>query len=297
MNRTRATAIGFTAVLLWSLLALFTIGSAPVPPLQLNAICFGIGGLIGLVWTARAGPGVLKGIDWKVYAFGTAGLFGYHLLYFTAFRLSPAAETGLIAYLWPLFIVLFSGLLPGERLRAPHVVGALIAFAGAAVIVLGRGGEGEGSALGLALAFLCALTWAGYSVLSRRLGSVPTESVTVFCLATAALSLLAHLALEQTVWPGSTLGWAAVLALGIGPVGVAFFTWDIGMKKGDIQLLGVASYAAPLLSTLALVAAGITKPTWTIAIAAVLIAGGAALAARAGAAEKRRSSLPSGALR
>ncbi|WP_135450180.1 aromatic amino acid exporter YddG [Tabrizicola caldifontis] len=297
MSRARATWIGFTAVLMWALLALFTIGSAPVPPLQLNAVCFGIGGLIGLVWTARQGLGVLREVGWKVYAFGTAGLFGYHFLYFTAFRLSPSAETGLIAYLWPLFIVLLSGLLPGERLRTPHVFGALIAFAGAAIIVLGRGGDAEGSAAGLALAFLCALTWSGYSVLSRRLGSVPTESVTVFCLATAALSLAAHLALEDTLWPATGLGWGALLALGVGPVGVAFFTWDIGMKKGDIQMLGVASYAAPLLSTIALVMAGISRPTWTIAIAAVLIAGGAALAARAGAIDKARSSLPPDALR
>jgi drug/metabolite transporter (DMT)-like permease len=283
MTKSRATLIGFTAVLMWSLLALFTIGSAPVPPLMLNAICFGIGGLIGLVWTARQGFGVLRGVSWKVYAFGTIGLFGYHFLYFTAFRLSPTAETGLIAYLWPLFIVLMSGLLPGERLRAPHVIGALIAFAGAAVIVLGREGAAEGSALGLVLAFICAVTWAGYSVLSRRLGEVPTESVTVFCLATAGLSLVSHLAMEETVWPAGATGWASVLALGIGPVGAAFFTWDIGMKRGDIQLLGVASYAAPLLSTLALVAAGITLPTWTIALAAVLITIGAALAARASA--------------
>ena len=283
MSKARATLIGFSAVLMWSLLALFTIGSAPVPPLLLNAICFGIGGLIGLVWTARQGFGVLRGISWKVYAFGTFGLFGYHFLYFTAFRLSPTAETGLIAYLWPLFIVLMSGFLPGERLRAAHVIGALIALAGAALIVLGRVDEADGSALGMALAFGCALTWAGYSVLSRRLGSVPTESVTIYCLATAALSVVTHLALEETVWPQSGLGWAAVVALGIGPVGAAFFTWDIGMKRGDIQLLGVASYAAPLLSTLALVAAGIAQPTWTIALAAVLIAGGAALAARASA--------------
>lgn len=283
MTQGKATLIGFTAVLMWSLLALFTIGSAPVPPLLLNAVCFAIGGLIGLAWTARAGFGLLRGVGWKVYAFGTAGLFGYHLLYFTAFRLSPTAETGLIAYLWPLFIVLFSGLLPGETLRPLHVIGALIAFAGAALIVLARGGEAGGSALGLVLAFGCALTWAGYSVLSRRLGEVPTESVTVFCLATAALSLVAHLALEETVWPTGAMGWAALLALGIGPVGMAFFTWDIGMKRGDIQLLGVASYAAPLLSTLALVLAGIARPTWTLALAAVLVAGGAALAAWASA--------------
>lgn len=283
MTRQKATIIGFSAVLMWSLLALFTIGSAPVPPLLLNALCFGIGGAIGLIWTIRRGLSVLRGVSWKVYAFGTLGLFGYHFLYFTAFRLSPSAETGLIAYLWPLFIVLMSGLVPGEHLRAQHILGALIAFSGAAVIVLGRGSEVPGSLLGQGLAFLCALTWAGYSVLSRRLGEVPTESVTVFCLATAILSALFHLALEETTWPQDPLGWGAVLALGLGPVGAAFFTWDIGMKRGDIQLLGVASYAAPVLSTLALVAAGIASPTWTIALAAVLITLGAALAARASA--------------
>ena len=284
MTRSRATAIGFTAILMWALLALFTIGSAPVPPFLLNAICFGIGGGIGLVWTLTgAGFAVLRGVSWKVYAFGTLGLFGYHFLYFTAFRLAPTAETGLIAYLWPLFIVLLSGLLPGEKLGAAHILGALIAFAGAALIVLARGGAAEGSSLGLGLAFLCAVTWAGYSVLSRRLGAVPTESVTVFCLATAALSVAAHLALEQTQWPQGVIGWGSVLALGVGPVGAAFFTWDIGMKKGDIQLLGVASYAAPLLSTLALVVAGITPASPVILLAAVLITAGAALAARASA--------------
>jgi drug/metabolite transporter (DMT)-like permease len=281
MSRNKATAIGFTAVLMWALLALLTIGSAPVPPFLLNALCFAIGGLIGLIWTACRGFSVLRGVSWKVYAFGTAGLFGYHFLYFTAFRVAPAAETGLIAYLWPLFIVLLSGLLPGERLLPQHVAGAVIAFAGAALIVLGRDSAGATSVPGFVLAFGCALTWAGYSVLSRRLGTVPTESVTVFCLTTAVLSVLAHLMLEETVWPTGALGWASILALGLGPVGAAFFTWDYGMKKGDIQMLGVASYAAPLLSTLVLVGAGITAPSYTILLAAVLIAGGAAIAARA----------------
>ncbi|NBO21245.1 MAG: EamA family transporter, partial [Rhodobacteraceae bacterium] len=117
MTRPRATAIGLSAILMWSLLALLTIGTAPVPPFLLNTLTFGIGGTLGLIWTARGGFGVLRGIGWRDYAFGTLGLFGYHALYFTAFRVAPSAETGLIAYLWPLFIVLFSGLLPGERLR------------------------------------------------------------------------------------------------------------------------------------------------------------------------------------
>jgi len=283
MTRTRATAIGFGAVLLWALLALFTAASAPVPPLLLNALCFAIGGAIGLGWAAARGRlSALARVPWGVHVFGTAGLFGYHFFYFSALRLAPPAEAGLIAYLWPLLIVLFSGLLPGERLRAGHVLGAGIAFAGAALILAGgAGGEAAGWA-GYAFAGLCALTWSGYSVLSRRLGTVPTEAVAVFCLATAVLSAVAHLAVETPAWPADALGWAAVIALGLGPVGLAFYLWDVGVKRGDIQLLGVASYAAPLLSTLALVVAGFAQPTATLGLAALMVAGGAALAARAG---------------
>ena len=282
--RKKATAIGFTAVLMWASLALFTVGSAPVPPFLLNALSFGLGGSLSLLWVlSGSGFGVLRAVSWRVYAFGTLGLFGYHFLYFSALRMAPAAEAGLIAYLWPLFIVLLSGLLPGERLTRLHVVGALLAFAGAAMIVLQGAAAFQATALpGLGLAFLASITWAGYSVLSRRLGHVPTEAVSVFCLATALLSAIAHVLLEQTIWPIGGYGWGSVIALGLGPVGLAFFTWDIGMKRGDIQFLGVASYAAPLLSTILLVVAGIAAPTTTLLISAALITGGAILAARAG---------------
>ncbi|SHF28996.1 EamA domain-containing membrane protein RarD [Ruegeria intermedia] len=284
MTKTRATAIGFVAVLLWALLALFTVGSAPTPPLLLNAICFSIGGTLGLIWTWRSGGlAQLRQISWKVFAFGALGLFGYHALYFSALRMAPAAEAGLIAYLWPLLIVLFSGLLPGESLRAGHLLGACLGFSGAALIITGGGSAGFQAEYlpGYALALLCALTWSGYSVLSRRLGQTPTSSVAVFCMLTALASWALHFGLEDTIWPQGTLGWASTVALGLGPVGLAFYVWDIGVKQGDIQMLGTSSYAAPLLSTLVLVVAGIAAPSWTLAIAAVLITGGAAIAARA----------------
>jgi len=284
VTRARATLTGLTAIAMWAALALLTLGSAPVPPFLLNALCFGIGGGVGLAWVlAGPGLGVLRAVPLRVYLFGTAGLFGYHALYFSALRIAPYAETGLIAYLWPLFIVLVSGLLPGERLTRLHLLGAGAAFAGAALIVLrGAGGGVPPQALpGLGLAFLCALTWAAYSVASRRQGAVPTEAVAVYCLASAALSLAVHLAVETPAWPVGAAGWLSVVALGLGPVGLAFFTWDIGMKRGDIQVLGVASYAAPLLSTVALVFAGRAQATPDLLIAAALITGGAALAARA----------------
>jgi drug/metabolite transporter (DMT)-like permease len=280
---TRATLIGFTAIALWALLALFTVGTSPVPAFQLNALTFAIGGSIGVVWiTKNRQWAALRAVSWKVYAFGTLGLFGYHALYFSALRLAPAAEASLIAYLWPLLIVVLSGLLPGERLRFGHVLGALIGFAGAALIVGGKAqGLNPAHLPGYLLALGCAFTWSSYSIISRRLGTAPTETVVVFCLATALLSVPSHLLWEETVWPSTALGWLSIIGLGAGPVGLAFYTWDHGVKKGDIQLLGVASYAAPLLSTLALVFSGLADLTWQLGLAALLVTGGAVIAARA----------------
>ena len=280
--RLRATLIGFSAILMWALLALFTAASGKMPPFQLSAICFLIGSLPGIAVLA-ARPERLKLLRQpaKVWIVGFAGLFGYHFLYFTAWRTAPAVEAGLIAYLWPLLIVVGSAMLPGERLRWHHVVGALAGLAGTALIV-GRNGLGfEGTyALGYGAAFLCAFTWSGYSLLTRRFDAVSTDVVTGFCLATSALSLVCHLLLETTVWPATGFEWLAVLGLGLLPVGAAFYAWDHGVKNGDIQILGAASYAAPLLSTLVLIASGFAEPSWRIAIACVLVTGGAVLAAK-----------------
>ncbi len=217
----------------------------------------------------------------KVWLTGIGGLFGYHFLYFTALRNAPAVEAGLIAYLWPLFIVVGSALLPGERLRWYHLAGAVSGLAGTVAIVSRAGISFEGTYLvGYGAAFLCAFTWSGYSLLTRRFEAVSTDVVTGFCLATSILSLLCHLALETTVWPANGGEWLAIVGLGLLPVGAAFYAWDYGVKTGDIQILGAASYAAPLLSTLILVLFGFAEPSLRIALACLLITGGAVLAAK-----------------
>lgn len=277
-----ATLLGFSAILMWSLLALLTALSGKVPPFQMSAMTFAIGTLVGLTGLA------IKGADRRVFRqpaavwlLGIGGLFGYHALYFAALRSAPAAQASLIAYLWPLLIVLGSAMLPGERLRWFHGLGALLGLSGASLIILGNGAGGFSAAYGLGygLAGLCALAWSGYSLLSRRFGAVPSDVVAGFCAATALLSLLAHFAFETTVWPATGGEWLAILGLGLMPVGAAFYVWDHAVKHGDIQLIGAASYAAPLLSTLILVAAGEAEMSTTIVAAAALITAGAALAA------------------
>jgi drug/metabolite transporter (DMT)-like permease len=282
MSSWTATLIGLTAILMWSLLSVLTVATGRIPPFQLAAMTFAIGALVGaLTWIGRGGG--VKALRQPLVAWlvGVGGLFGYHALYFLALRFAPPAEAGLLNYLWPLLIVLFSSLLPGERLAPHHVIGALLGLAGTVLLFAGNaGGFAPGQVPGLIAAFVAAFVWATYSVLSRRLKSVPTDAVAGFCAATALLAALVHRLIESPIWPETSLQWLAVVALGIGPVGAAFYSWDIGMKRGDIRVLGAASYATPLLSTAFLVLAGFAKASASIAIAAVLIAGGGLIAAK-----------------
>jgi drug/metabolite transporter (DMT)-like permease len=283
MTSRTATFVGLTAILMWSLLAVMAVATERIPAFQLAAMTFAIGGLSGCAsWLFRPlGVRALRQppVAWLV---GVGGLFGYHALYFIALRLAPPAEAGLLNYLWPLLIVLFSSLLPGERLAPHHLIGALLGLAGTVLLVAGNTSIAfEPTQIqGLAAAFVAAFVWAAYSVLSRRLASVPTDAVAGFCLATAALSAIAHVLTEPTVWPDSGAQWLAIAALGVGPVGLAFYVWDIGMKRGDIRVLGAAAYATPLLSTTFLIMAGFAKPTAALAGAAVLIACGGLIAAK-----------------
>lgn len=281
--KVRGTIIGFAAILMWAVLALLTAASAPIPPLELAAMTFVIGGLLGGL-RFLAEPGRLKTLhqNWRVWFTGIGGLFGYHLAYFTAMRHAPPVEVSLIAYLWPLFMVIFSCLLPGERLKLHHVAGVLLGLAGAFLVITdGRAfAFGNVTVLGHGLALACAFIWSGYSTLSRRLGHVPTDVVSGFCLATSALALLFHLMLETTVWPETAVQWLAVLSLGVFPVGLAFYAWDYGVKRGDIMIIGALAYFSPLLSTLVLVAAGYASLTRSVAIACLLITAGALVAAK-----------------
>jgi drug/metabolite transporter (DMT)-like permease len=282
MTRGTATAIGFCAVLLWSSLAVLTAASGTTPPFQLLSITFGIGGLAGvLLWIFRPAAARAVRQPWPVYLLGVGGLFGYHAAYFIALRNAPVVEAGLINYLWPLLIVVFSALLPGEKLKWQHIVGCILAFAGAVLVVTkGQGFNFNPTYIpGYLAALFAAVAWGVYSVASRRFAHVPSDAITGFCLITAILAAIVHFAIEPTIWPANAWQWAAIVGLGLGPVGLAFYVWDIGVKRGDIQVLGAASYSAPLLSTAILVLTGYAAYSNTLLIACLLITVGAVLAA------------------
>lgn len=257
----QATVIGSMAILLWSSLALFTTQANSVPPLLLLTLTFGVAS--ALFFVVYLFKGELKS-SWKqtpksAILMGGLGFYFYHFFYFYAFQNAPPVEAGLIAYLWPLLIVLMAGMTKGNALSWTHLVGAVVAFIGTGIMLQSKSQvlTTESNAVyhwtGYAAAFACALIWSSYSVANRRYQDVPSSAVLWYCLITTLLAGVSHLAVEAQSWTTSTsfpaTTWVAILGLGFGPVGIAFFCWDLGVKKGNLSLLGVLSYTAPALST------------------------------------------------
>jgi drug/metabolite transporter (DMT)-like permease len=275
------------AITLWSSLATLGVALAHVPPFLLTGLSLLVGGLIALPLSN------FKLAAWRVplptLALGIYGLFGYHFLLFMALRLAPPVQANLVNYLWPLLIVVLAPVfLPHLRLHWPHVVAALIGFAGAAVVILGRADAGAdaaaggfvGSAWGYVAAVAAAFMWASYSLLTRCVPAFPTAAIGTFAWVSGLLALLCHALMEPSVSLSLRDGLLIGL-MGLGPMGAAFFLWDKALKTGDARHIGILSYLTPLLSTAMLIVVSGRAMTWSVALAGVLIVGAAWLGTRA----------------
>lgn len=285
----QATLLALGAILLWGSLAPLGVLLAHLPPFLLTGLGLLVGSLIAL--PLSGGKLSALRVPWPTLALGVYGLFGFHFLLFIALRHAPPVQANLVNYLWPLGIVLMAPLfLPGMRLRALHVVAALMGFAGAVLAILGGSASSAGGALqggssgwlawGYIPALASAFVWASYSLLTQRVPAFPTAAIGVFGLVSGLLSVACHAALEAPVHL-TTTDWGLITAMGLGPLGAAFYLWDAALKRGDARQIGVLSFLTPLLSTLALLWVRAEVPSWSVVGAAALIIGAAVLGSQA----------------
>ncbi len=286
-----ANLYALAAIALWASLATLGVSLSHVPPFLLTGISLMAGSV--LAW-----PFVLREPQqWQVaprtLGLGVVTLFGYHFFLFIGLRIAPAVEVNLVNYLWPLLIVVLAPLyLPGVKLRGVHIVAAVVAFAGAAIAILGgqsgaeaNPGSSANAAWGYLLALCSAFLWANYSLQTKRMESkgtgFPTAAIGLFGLVSGALSLVCHWLLE----PSAALtvrDWLLLAAMGLGPLGAAFFLWDKALKQGDARHIGLLSYITPLASTVLLMLVTGRSLTWSVALAAAMIIGAAAVGTRRG---------------
>lgn len=274
------TLYGFLAIVMWGTLALLGHYTRSLALFQLLFLCFAIASLLLfgkrlLTKTTLFSPPQLTLKDWLI---GTTGLFGFHFCYFMALKHASAIAVSLIAYLWPMMLAL---LLADRKHRLIALVGSMIAFAGVANLLLQEQSISLSAEelIGYLYALACALIWAVYSYLSVKSTS-HVDDIGWLSLAVATLSLLCHLTMESNAWSFELTELITILLLGLGPVGGAFYLWDIGMKQGNAKLLAMLSYSSPLLSSALLASFGLTSWSSSILVALALILLGGLLASK-----------------
>lgn len=236
------------AIILWASLATVANLLAHIQPFYLLSISLFVGGCLSIP-------------RWREWCYspslifiGVAGIFGYHFLLFMALRLAPAVTANLLNYLWPLFILLMTPLFFNNlKLKLSHVVGALISFSGAIFLI----NDNQHSwsfeyILGYSLAIFAAITWAAYSLATKKIAKFSSSTVGLFCLISSVLAYIAHLVFESSI-AVTYQDYAFMLYLGAGPLGLAFYCWDSALKKGDPRVISTLSYLTPLISTIVLI--------------------------------------------
>jgi drug/metabolite transporter (DMT)-like permease len=191
-------------------------------------------------------------------------MFTYHVIYFFALQLGDPIGVSLVHYLWPVIIVCLSARWSsGEQEPRTLIASVLLGFGGAAVACWSMQqphatGDATSSvahhnvlAVGAAylLALLSAFAWAAYSVFGKRFSTISSHSVGAFSLPAGLACLAMHFATGQA--PALTAqAWVVLVYMGLGPMGLAFYLWDFGMKKGNTSVTTALSYATPVLSTM-----------------------------------------------
>lgn len=271
------------AILIWSTLATLGASLTGIPPFLLIGSALLIGGLLSVPWARQ------WKLRWSTIGVGCYGMLLYHLLFILALRSAPPVSANLVHYMWPMLIVLLSPLvLRGIRLRAMHMVCAVMGFAGAALAITGGGTSGAVSwHWGYAFAVGAAVVWSTYSLALSRMGSATTADVGLACILSGSMALALHAAFEPAVeLQASQI--AGMVALGIGPMGAAFYLWSFSLRRGDPRVIGVLANTTPVLSTAMLVATGRGDFSGALVASALLISAASLLVLRCDAPDEQR---------
>lgn len=209
-----------------------------------------------------------------VLAFSLVGV-AFTAVPFFAFAEAGRTETSAVLAICngatPAFTALTAwALVPGEGMGVQRALGVLLGFLGLVALVAPELRAGVGAASGLIFAIAGAAFYAGGNVTTRlapRLGAV-LSSFIITTTGAVATTLAAGFGGEPP-GQGSPASWAAVIALGIGPTGVATIIYVWLIQRAGPMFVALVTYLNPLWA--AAVGVVFLKEPFTGAMAGALV--------------------------
>ena len=170
-------------------------------------------------------------------AMALTGVLGFPFLLYRGLQLTTATDAVLINATGPLMTAVLAAILLKERLFPRHVLGGIISFLGVTLIVSGGSFERLRQwhvNVGDLYVLVAVVLWGLYSVISRW----ATRFHSVFSVTAIStwVALPLFLGAAAVGWQTASTHWSwhlvlAVVYIGIFPSGVAFLSWNEGVRR------------------------------------------------------------------
>jgi drug/metabolite transporter (DMT)-like permease len=248
-RQTKATAIGFCAILLWSSI---------VGLIKEVSHSFGATAGAALIYTTKWVP--LYKFPLRYLLWGALLMVSYELCLALSIGYSQnskqAIEVGMVNYLWPTFTMIATVLFTPRKASWLIFPGIVISMAGIIWVLGGESGFDmlemfaniKANPLSYGLAFLGALLWAAYCVVTILI-SRGTNGITFFFILVAAVLWIKYLILGDPVEMHFNFSSSLYLLMAAAAMGFGYAAWNVGILHGNVTALAGASYFTPVLSS------------------------------------------------
>lgn len=230
------------------------VALAELPPLYFRGSCLFLGGL-GMLAIARAGGSIAVPRErWgRLLIVSLFNIVGWNVLLVYGVLLLPSGRAALLGYTMPVWSVLLSVWLLGERLTGPRLIGLVLGFAGVLVLMGGSLGGMLQAPVGVICMIAAAWSWALGVVLLKRLPvGLSTTALTGWMMLLGSLPMLAAaIPLETSrlvvpsFWPAFGLVYSVFIAFMF-----CYWAWNRIVLMVPVAVSSLSSLVTPLIGVL-----------------------------------------------
>lgn len=243
----------FSAVFIWSSAFLVTkVALTGLGPMTLSAIRILIAFVVLLPFAFKRGFRFRLLFHKNAFLYGLFGYGGNLILLSVGLITCTANISAIIHGLFPVFMILFGSLMLDERITRNKILGIAFSVTGVLLASIGDLSQNSGTTLlGILLVALSVLTWAFYSVFSKKTANgMDTFVLSEICFGTGFITLLPFVVIEQLLTDFSLPGMEGVfslLYLGIMSGALGIVLWNFGLKKIDSTVAGIYFNLMPVI--------------------------------------------------
>ncbi|HET7776788.1 MAG TPA: EamA family transporter [Azospira sp.] len=228
---------------------------AEVPPLYFRGCCLLLGGLGVLAMARLSGAriAVPEGAWGKVLLLSLSNMVGWNVLAIYGVSLLPSGRAALLGYTMPLWSVLLSVLILGERLTWRLIVALGLGLAGVGALMGNSLGGMLEAPVGVACMIGAAWSWALGVVLLKRLPvAMSSTALTGWMMVLGGLPMLAvaiPLETSRLVWPSFWPAFGVCYNVFVAFM-FCYWAWNRIVLMVPVAVSSLSSLVTPLVGVL-----------------------------------------------